>query len=128
MPKKQVISTSAAPAAVGPYSQAVRAGGFLFLSGQLALDPKTGNMVGDDIVTQTIQVINNIKAVLGADGLTLDDVVKTTVFLKDIQDFAKMNDVYKQFFTNAPPARSAFQAVNLPRNGLVEIESIAIAE
>ena len=105
MPKKKIVSTNSAPAAVGPYSQAVQAGGFLFISGQLALDAKTGNMVGDDITTQTRQVLNNIKAVLAAEGLTLSNVVKTTVFLKDIQDLAKMNEVYKEFFSIDPPAR-----------------------
>ena len=126
--KKKVILTSAAPAAVGPYSQAVMAGGFLFLSGQLPLDPKTGTIVGGNIEAQTRQVFNNIEAVLAGAGLTLDNVVKTTVFLKDINDFAKMNEVYKEFFAADPPARSAFQAAALPRNALIEIESVAVGE
>ncbi len=128
MPTKKVISTNTAPPAVGPYSQAIRAGNFLFLSGQLPLDPKTGAIVGEDIEAQTHQVISNIKAVLATAGLSLSDVVKTTVFLKDIQHFGKMNGVYKEFFTQDPPARSTVQVANLPMNALVEIESVAIAE
>lgn len=125
MASKKVISTNTAPPAVGPYSQAIQAGGFIFLSGQLPLDPKTGTIAGEDIEAQTRQVITNIKAVLAAAGLSLTDVVKTTVFLKDIQHFAKMNGVYKEFFTQDAPARSSFQVANLPMNALVEIESIA---
>ncbi len=128
MPTKKVISTNTAPPAVGPYSQAIRAGNFLFLSGQLPLDPKTGAIVGEDIEAQTHQVISNIKAVLATAGLSLYDVVKTTVFLKDIQHFGEMNGVYKEFFTQDPPARSTVQVANLPMNALVEIESVAIAE
>ncbi|MBI2850668.1 MAG: RidA family protein [Chloroflexi bacterium] len=128
MPVKKIISTNAAPPAVGPYSQAIRAGSFLFLSGQLPLDPKSGTIVGDDIEAQTRQVILNIKSILAAEGLSLSDVVKTTVFLKDIQHFPKMNGIYKEFFSQDAPARSTFQVANLPMNALVEIESIAIAE
>ena len=128
MSAKKIISSSAAPPAVGPYSQAVKANNLLFLSGQLPLDPKTGTIVGDDIETQTKQVINNIKAVLSATGLTLTNVVKTTVFMKDLQHFQKMNGVYKEFFTQDAPARSTFQVANLPMNALIEIESIASFE
>ena len=128
MPSKKVVSTNNAPPAVGPYSQAIRAGNFLFLSGQIPLDPKSGTIVGEDIETQTRQVISNMKAVLAAAGLSLSDVVKTTVFLKDIQHFAKMNGVYKEYFTQDAPARSTVQVANLPMNALVEIESIALAE
>lgn len=128
MATRKVISTSAAPPAVGPYSQAIRAGGFLFLSGQLPLDPKTSTIVGEDIETQTRQVLVNIKSVLSSVGLSLADVVKTTVFLKDIQHFPKMNGIYKEFFPQDAPARSTVQIANLPMNALVEIESIAAAE
>ena len=125
---KKVVSTDTAPPAVGPYSQAIRAGGFLFLSGQLPLDPKTGTITATDIEGQTRQAITNIKSILAAAGSSLSDVVKTTVFLKDIQDFAKMNGIYKEFFAQDAPARSSFQVANLPMNALVEIESIALAE
>ena len=128
MPAKKIISSNEAPAAVGPYSQAVRAGNLLFLSGQLPLDPKTGTIVGEDIETQTKQVISNIKAVLEAGGLSLSNVVKTTVFMKDLQHFQKMNGVYKEFFTQDAPARSTFQVANLPMNALIEIESVAVFE
>ena len=128
MPSKKVVSTNNAPPAVGPYSQAIRAGNFLFLSGQIPLDLKSGTIVGEDIETQTRQVISNMKAVLAAAGLSLSDVVKTTVFLKDIQHFAKMNGVYKEYFTQDAPARSTVQVANLPMNGLVEIESVAFLQ
>jgi len=128
MATKKVISTNAAPPAVGPYSQAVKAGNFVFLSGQLPIDPKTSTIVGEDIETQTGQVLNNLKAVLAAADLSLNDVVKTTVFLKDIQHFARMNGVYKEFFTQDPPSRATVQVANLPMNALVEIESIAVAQ
>lgn len=128
MTSKKIITSSAAPPAVGPYSQAVRAGNLLFLSGQLPLDPNTGALAGEDIETQTRQAITNIKAVLAAAGLSLANVVKTTVFMKDLQHFQKMNGVYKEFFTQDAPARSTFQVANLPMNALVEIESIALFE
>ena len=123
---KKVIATSAAPAAVGPYSQAIKAGGFLFLSGQLPLDPKTSTITSTEIEGQTRQALTNIKSILASEGLTLANIVKTTVFMKDIADFAKMNGVYKDFFTVDAPARSTFQVANLPMNALVEIESIAV--
>ncbi|MFC1991457.1 RidA family protein [Chloroflexota bacterium] len=128
MPTKKVVSSDAAPPAVGPYSQAIRAGSFLFLSGQLPLDPESGKITGDDIETQTKQAINNMQAILSATGLSLSNVVKTTVFLKDIQDFSRMNTVYKEYFNQDAPARSCFEVANLPMNALVEIESIAVSE
>ncbi len=128
MPGKKVIATDAAPKAVGPYSQAVQAGNFLFLSGQLALNPRNGEMVGSDISTQTKQVIENIKGVLGAAGASLSDVVKTTVFLQSMDDFARMNEIYKQYFGDAAPARSTVEVARLPKNALVEIESIAVVK
>ena len=128
MPSKKVVSTNNAPPAVGPYSQAIRAGGFLFLSGQLPLDPKTGTITATDIEAQTRQAITNIKSILAAASLSLSDIVKTTVFLKDIRHFQKMNGVYKEFFAQEAPARSTVEVANLPMNALVEIESVAIAE
>lgn len=127
MPKK-VIATDAAPKALGPYSQAIQAGNFVFLSGQLALNPQNGEMVGSDISTQTKQVIENIKGVLGAAGASLSDVVKTTVFLQNMNDFARMNEVYQQYFGGDAPARSTVEVAKLPKNGLVEIESIAVVK
>jgi 2-iminobutanoate/2-iminopropanoate deaminase len=127
MPKK-VIATDAAPKAVGPYSQAIQTGNFVFLSGQLALNPQNGEMVGSDISTQTKQVIENIKGVLGAAGASLVDVVKTTVFLQNMNDFARMNEVYQQYFGDSAPARSTVEVAKLPKNGLVEIESIAVVK
>lgn len=123
---KKIIVSDSAPKAVGPYSQAVQAGNFLFLSGQLALNPQNGEMVGSEVATQTKQVIENIKAVLTAAGLTLDDVVKTTVFLQSMGDFAAMNEVYQQYFGESAPARSTVEVTKLPKNALIEIESIAL--
>ena len=128
MASRKVISTNTAPPAVGPYSQAIQAGGFVFLSGQLPLDPKTGTITGEDIEAQTRQALNNIKAILAASGLSLADVIKTTVFLKDIQHFSRMNGIYKEYFPQDAPARSSFQVANLPMNALVEIESIAVVK
>jgi 2-iminobutanoate/2-iminopropanoate deaminase len=122
--KKDIITTKQAPAAVGPYSQAVAAGPYVFVSGQIPLNLQ-GEMVQGDIVVQTVQVIENLKAVLKAAGLTLKDVVKTTVFLADMADFAEMNRVYGEFFAEKPPARSTFQVAALPRNAAVEIEAVA---
>jgi 2-iminobutanoate/2-iminopropanoate deaminase len=122
---KQVIATEKAPAAIGPYSQAIRAGDFVFASGQLPLDPASGKFPAEDIAGQTEQSLKNLKAVLEAAGGGLKDVVKTSVFLAKIEDFAAMNDVYKTFFTSDCPARSAFQVGNLPRAALIEIEAIA---
>jgi 2-iminobutanoate/2-iminopropanoate deaminase len=122
---KRIITTDQAAAAVGPYSQAVVAGPFVFISGQIPLNQQ-GQMVQGDIVVQTVQVIENLKAVLGAAGLSLADVVKTTVFLADMADFAEMNRVYAEFFPEEPPARSTFQVAALPRNASVEIEAVAL--
>ncbi len=119
------ISTDKAPRAIGPYSQAVVSGGFVFLSGQIALEPSSGEVVKGDIKVQTMQVINNITAVLEGAGCTTNDVVKTTVYLKDIRDFADMNLVYEEFFRNKP-ARSTVEVSNLPKGVLVEIECIAV--
>ena len=123
---KEIIHTPAAPAAVGPYSQAVRAGNLLFTAGQVALDPATGKLVTGDASAQTEQVMKNLAAVLAAGGSSFADVVKTTVFLADINDYAAVNAVYGRFFTADPPARSAFQVGKLPLGALVEIEMIAV--
>jgi len=123
---KKVISTKDAPGAIGPYSQAIKANGFLFLSGQIPLDPTTGELVSSDIKEQTHQAFANIKGVLKAEGLTLDNVVKATVFLANIGDFQAVNEVYGEYFTNEPPARSCFEVANLPKGAGVEIEVIAV--
>lgn len=122
---KKIISTSAAPPAVGPYSQAVQAGDFLFVSGQIALNPQ-GEMAGDDIVVQTIQVLENLKAILAAAGLGLADVVKTTVYLTDLADFAEMNRVYAEYFGDQPPARATVQVAALPKGARLELEAVAL--
>ncbi len=123
---KKIISTDTAPKAVGPYSQAIQAGGFIFVSGQLPLHPQSGEIVGNDVAAQTRQSIENIKAVLAAASVSLADVVKTTVFLQNMGDFARMNEVYQQFFGDSAPARSTVEVAKLPRNALIEIESIAV--
>ncbi|MBQ3548661.1 MAG: RidA family protein [Oscillospiraceae bacterium] len=124
---KTVISTAAAPAAIGPYSQAIDCGTFVVTSGQVPFDPATGVLVEGDITVQTRQVLNNIKAVLAAAGLTMDNVVKTTVFLQNMGDFAAMNAVYAEFFTEGQyPARSAVEVAALPKGALVEIETICV--
>ena len=120
-----IVSTGKAPAAVGPYSQAVKNGGLLFCSGQIALDPASGNLTGNDIKSQTEQVMKNISAVLAASGATFADVVKTTCFLADINDFAEFNAVYAQYFTGKP-ARSCVAAAALPKGALVEVEVTAV--
>ena len=125
---KEIISTKHAPAAVGPYSQAIRTGNMVFTAGQIALDPATGKMLEDDITVQTEQVLQNLTAVLEAAGTNLANVVKCTVFLKDMAEFAAMNAVYGKFFTENPPARSAVQAAALPLGARVEIEAIALIE
>ena len=124
--RREVISTDRAPLAIGPYSQAIRAGGFLFLSGQIALDPGTGQLVGQDVKQQTRQVLTNVRAVLEAAGASLADVVKCTVFLADMNDFGPMNEEYGAFFPEEPPARTTVQAARLPRGALVEIEVVAL--
>ena len=125
---KNVISTSRAPAAIGPYSQAVSWGGLIFVSGQIPLDPATGQVVGDDAGAQTERVLKNLAAVLEAAGSSLGQVVKTTVFLRDLNDFAKVNEVYARFFSEQPPARATVQVARLPRDVSVEIEVIAAAQ
>jgi 2-iminobutanoate/2-iminopropanoate deaminase len=122
--KKQIITCEQAPAAVGPYSHAVVAGPFVFVSGQIPIN-REGEMVPGDIVVQTVQVMENLKAILATAGLSLGDVVKTTVFLKDMADFSEMNRVYGEFFPENPPARSTLQVAGLARNAAVEIEAIA---
>ncbi len=124
---KQTIKTERAPGAIGPYSQAVKAGGFIFLSGQIPIDPSTGEFVAGGIAEQTGQVLKNLSAVLEASGVGLADVVKTTVFLADMNDFAAMNEVYGSFFQESPPARSTVEAARLPRDARVEIDVIALA-
>ena len=121
----QIIHTEKAPAAIGPYSQAVKAGNLLFVSGQLPIDPATGTFAGEDIASQTRQSLRNIQAILEAAGYTLADVVKATVLLADMADFAAMNAVYAQFFTANCPARAAFAVKELPKAAKVEIEVIA---
>lgn len=124
---KQTIATKSAPAAIGPYSQGVRANGFLFLSGQVALDPATGQLVAGDIRAQTERVLKNLEAVLAAAGSSMDAVVKTTVYLADMGDFAAMNEVYARFFPQAPPARATVEVRRLPKDAKVEIDLIAVA-
>ena len=121
-----VISTPNAPAAIGPYSQGVAAGNTAYISGQLPIDPATGEFAGADIVSQTRQSLLNMKAILEANGMTMADVVKTTVLLADIGEFAAMNQVYAEFFAEPYPARAAFQVAALPRGAKVEIEAIAV--
>ncbi len=125
---KKIISTNEAPAAIGPYSQAVRSGNFLFCSGQIPLDPKSGEIAPGDIEAQTRRVLDNIAAVLRAEGLTFDNVVKTTIFLTDLGDFQTVNEIYGSYFKQNPPARSTVQVAALPKGANVEIEVIAAVE
>ncbi|MHB9038417.1 MAG: RidA family protein [Armatimonadota bacterium] len=120
------IETTDAPAAIGPYSQAIKANGFLFVSGQLALNPETGQMDAVDAVAQTRQVMENLKGILSSQGLTFEDVVKTTIFLTDIADFSRINEVYASYMQGEPPARSTVQVAALPRGAKIEIEAIAV--
>ncbi len=122
---KDIVLTDRGPKPIGPYSQAVKSNGFVFVSGQVALDPKTNEFVGSDVRQQTERVLENLKAILEASGVSLNHVVKTTVFLKDMNDFTAMNEVYARYFIAAPPARSAVQAARLPKDALVEIDLIA---
>ncbi|MPY87873.1 MAG: reactive intermediate/imine deaminase [Luteitalea sp.] len=126
MPSRTAISTTDAPPAMGPYSQAIRAGGFLFASGQIAFDPSTGQVIEGDIRAQTARVLENLGAVLRAAGVSYDAVVKTSVFLADLDDFVAMNEVYARYFPTPLPARTTIQAGRLPRNLRVEIDVIAI--
>ncbi len=123
---KQIITTDNAPGAIGPYSQATMANGMLFVSGQIPLNPKTGTLAGEDIVSQTKQSLSNLKAIVEAAGLTLDNVVRVGVFLKDMNDFAQMNEVYSNFFKENCPARAAVEVARLPKDVLVEIDCIAV--
>ncbi|MCI9163782.1 MAG: RidA family protein [Lachnospiraceae bacterium] len=125
---KKVLATTNAPAAIGPYSQAIRADKFVFVSGQLPIDPATGEFAGEDIAAQTRQSLTNISNILASEGLSMENVVKTTVLLKNIGDFGAMNEVYATFFQADCPARAAFEVAALPKNALVEIEAIALAE
>lgn len=120
------IATEKAPAAIGPYSQAIKAGNTIYVSGQIPIDPAKGEFAGDDIAAQTRQSLTNIKNILAAAGTDMSHVVKTTVLLADIADFAAMNDVYAEFFTEPYPARAAFQAAAIPKGALVEIEAVAV--
>jgi 2-iminobutanoate/2-iminopropanoate deaminase len=124
---KKIISTTEAPAAVGPYSQAIRAGNLIFCSGQIPLDPKSGKIVEGDITAQARRVMENITAVLRAEGLTFENIVKTTIFLTDLGDFQSVNELYGSYFKSDPPARSTVQVSALPKGANVEIEVIAIA-
>lgn len=122
---KKAVETSAAPQAIGPYSQAIKANGFLFISGQIPLDPETGQMSAIDVVGQTKQVMANLRAILAAEGLTLADVVKTTIYLTDLSDFVRVNEAYGEYFGSVPPARATVQVAALPKGARVEIEAIA---
>lgn len=122
---KNTVNTPSAPPALGPYSVAVEAAGLVFISGQVAIDPSTGERARDDVIAQTKQIMTNIEAILGDCGLGFDDVVKTTIFLTDMDDFPKVNDVYGSAFTDQPPARSTVEVSALPGGFLVEIETIA---
>jgi 2-iminobutanoate/2-iminopropanoate deaminase len=122
---RQAISTTSAPVAIGPYSQAIKAGGLLFVSGQIPTDPATGNIVAGDIATQTRRVLQNIGEILKAAGASFDSVARTTVYLKDMNDFAAMNEVYGTFFTAPAPARATVQVARLPKDAMVEIDVIA---
>ncbi len=124
--KKKVIQTDKAPKAIGPYSQAMQAGTLLFLSGQIPLDPKTGELVKGDIGQQTRQVLENLKGVLESEKLGMKDVVKVTIFLKDIGNFNRVNEVYATYFPSSPPARSTVEVARLPRDAAIEIEAVAL--
>lgn len=122
---REIVKSESAPNAIGPYSQAIKANGFIFTSGQVALDPRSGQLVGQDIKTQTRLVMDNIKAILEAAGSSLDRVVRCTVFLRDMNDFGPMNEEYGSYFKELPPARTTVQVAKLPRDALVEIDAIA---
>lgn len=126
MMQRERIATAAAPAAIGPYSQAIASGNLVFASGQIALDPASGQLVEGDVQAQTQRALDNLSAVLQAAGSSLAQVVKTTVFLSSMANFAAMNEIYGQYFTGEPPARSTVAVAELPRNALVEVEAIAV--
>lgn len=125
---KTIISTPKAPAAIGPYSQAVLVNGMLFTSGVIPIDPETNTLVEGDVTVQARQAIGNLKNLIEASGSSMDKVVKTTVFIKDMNDFVKINDIYKDFFTSDFPARSCVEVARLPKDVLIEIEAIATVE
>lgn len=124
--KKEIIKTQKAPLAIGPYSQAVKAGNLLFVSGQISIDPKTNEFNNDNIEIQTEQVLKNIKAILEAGNSSLEDVVKVTIYLQDAKDFALVNKIYSKYFEDSLPARACIEASNLPKNAKVEIEAIGM--
>jgi len=124
---RDVISTKDAPQAIGPYSQAIRANGFVFVSGQVAIDPATQQVISGDVAAQTDRVLKNLSAILKAAGSSLEKVVRSTVFLKNMGDFTAMNEVYGRYFSSAPPARSTVEVARLPKDVLVEIDVIALA-
>ena len=126
--KREIIATDKAPATIGPYSQAVKVGNFIFVSGQIPIDPKTGKIVGNDIMAQTKRVLENIKAVLEAAGANLTNVVKTTVYLVDMGDFNAMNEIYATYFSEKPPARSTVEVSKLPKGSKIEVDVIAYVE
>lgn len=123
---KEVISTAGAPKAIGPYSQAIKANGFIFTAGQIALDPATGQLVEGDVARQTARVLESLKGIVEAAGSSLDRAVKATVYLKDMNDFAAMNEVYARYFPTNPPARSTVEAARLPRDVRVEIDLVVL--
>ncbi|MBI4889895.1 MAG: RidA family protein [Acidobacteria bacterium] len=125
---KEIISTPSAPAAIGPYSQAVRWNGLVYCSGQIPLDPATGQLVEGGIEAQTVRVLENLKAVLEAAGASFETVLKTTIFVKDLGDFAKVNEIYGRYFPVNPPARATVEAARLPRDVRVEIEAVAFVQ
>ena len=123
--KKKIIATPKAPAAIGPYSQAIRIGDFLYTSGQISLDPESMEMITGDIEVETEKVLKNLEAILKADGLNLNNIIKTTVYLIDLSEFARMNQVYEKFFTDTKPARACVQVAALPKGAKVEIDVVA---
>lgn len=125
--EKKIIFSEGAPLPIGPYSQAVACGGFLFTAGQVGIDPKTGKLAGDNVKAQALQALNNLSAILSEAGASFENVVKTTIFLKDMGDFAAINEIYGEYFRQSHPARSTIQAAALPLGALVEIELIAMA-
>lgn len=124
---KKIVNTPNAPAAIGPYSQGVKVGNLIFTSGQIPLNPQSGELVAD-IEGATKQSLDNVKAILESEGVSMDSVIKTVVFLRDMNDFAAMNAVYSTYFSNNPPARSAVQVARLPKDAIIEIEAVALAE
>ena len=126
--RKTIISTPKAPAAIGPYSQAIRSGAFLFISGQIPIDPESGEMIQGDAGEQAERVLKNLQAILEAAGMGLEHVVKTTLYLKSLGNFEKVNSIYKRYFPNNPPARSTIEVSGLPKNAEIEIEAIAYSK